>query len=221
MSTLPNHAMDEGSCFGGVAIVGSAGGIPALIELLGSLKATFPLPIFVAQHLPRTESALDRLLSRHCQLPVQWASSGVCGQLKGVYLASPGTGLRLTSSGIEIDMLPLPSTSWLTTGDSMFRSVFSVFEARTMAIVLSGMLPAGVEGLRTVRAGGGITMAQNRKSCTDFEMPSAAIDLGKAELVCPPWRMAQIMTLVAEDWKQAGPVPVHQNTPAVSGWRSL
>ena len=84
----------------------------------------------------------------------------------------------------------------------MIHSVFSHFGSRTTAIVLSGMLPAGVEGLRAVRAGGEITMAQNRRSATDFEMPSAAIDLGRAEIVCSPSRMAQVLTLLAQDWRE-------------------
>ena len=62
------------------------------------------------------------------------------------------------------------------------------------------MLPAGVEGIRTVRAGGGITMAQNRRSAFAFDMPSAAIDLGRAEIVVPPRRMAEMLEIIAEDW---------------------
>lgn len=82
----------------------------------------------------------------------------------------------------------------------MIQSLVSIFGQRTVAIVLSGMLPAGVNGVRAVRAAGGITMAQNRISASDFEMPSAAIDYGKAEIVAPPWRMAQMLQLIAEDW---------------------
>jgi len=60
--------------------------------------------------------------------------------------------------------------------------------------------PAGVNGMRSVRAAGGITMAQDRISASDFEMPSAAIDYGKAEIVAPPWRMAQMPQFVADEW---------------------
>ena len=43
-------------------------------------------------------------------------------------------------------------------------------------------------------------MAQDRISASDFEMPSAAIDYGKAEITAPPWRMAEMLQLIAEDW---------------------
>jgi chemotaxis response regulator CheB len=120
--------------------------------------------------------------------------------MKGVTLAVPGTGIRVTVSGTEIDRLSPLSASWLPSGDRMIQSLVPIFGVRTIAIVLSGMLPAGVEGIRAVRACGGITMAQNRASASDFEMPSAAIDFGRAEIVAPPWRMAEMLTLLAEEW---------------------
>jgi chemotaxis response regulator CheB len=71
MVMVPSPMMVEGSCFGALAIVASAGGIPALIQLLGGLGKAFPLPIFVAEHLPRIESALDQVLT--------WALPFACG----------------------------------------------------------------------------------------------------------------------------------------------
>jgi two-component system, chemotaxis family, protein-glutamate methylesterase/glutaminase len=197
----PNRAADDGSCLGAVAIVASAGGISALIELLGGLEGTFPLPIYVAQHLPRIDSKLDLILSQKCSLPVRWARGGKQDRSNGVHLACPGTSIRLTADGIAIDRLALPPSSWLASGDRMIQSVLSVFASRTVAIVLSGMLPAGVEGIRAVRRIGGITMAQDRRSSASFDMPSAAIDFGKAEIVCSPRRMAQMLSLIAEGWQ--------------------
>ncbi|HEU5016355.1 MAG TPA: chemotaxis protein CheB [Pseudolabrys sp.] len=206
MASVPNRSTIDGSCFGAVAIVASAGGIPALIELFRGLEPTFPLPIFVAQHLPRIPSSLDRILSWHSMLPVRWAEPATQSNLAGVYLARPGTGIRLTTSGIDIDVLPAPATAWLSSGDRMIESVFARFGQHTAAIVLSGMMPAGVEGIRAVRHGGGITIAQDRSS-SHLEMPAAAIDFGKAEIVCPPLRMARVLNLLAAEWGQAKEQP--------------
>jgi two-component system chemotaxis response regulator CheB len=195
-----NRLASQRSYCGAIGIVASAGGIPALIDLLGGLNRRFPLPIFVAQHLPRTFSNLDTILSSRCSLQVRWAKSDNSEELSGVTLAVPGTGIRLTPTGIRIDRLALPPSSWLPSGDRMIQSLVSTFGQKTVAIVLSGMLPAGVDGVRSVRAAGGITMAQDRSSASDFEMPSAAIDYGKAEIVAPPWRMAEMLRLIAEDW---------------------
>lgn len=205
MASFPNRIVGDGSSLGAIAVVASAGGIPALIELLSGLEETFPLPIFVAQHLPRLPSQLDLILSRKCRLPVQWAQQGKYDRSKGVHLAYPGTSLRLTPRGIEIDVLALPPASWLASGDRMIESMVALFGSRSIAIVLSGMLPAGVEGIRAVRWGGGITMAQDRVSAINFEMPSAAIDFGRAEIVCSPSQMAKVLTLIAQDWQEGPP----------------
>lgn len=203
MSVAPsNRLASQGSYCGAIGIVASAGGIPALIELLSRLDGTFPIPIFVAQHLPRSFSNLDLILSRHCPLRVRWADSGRVDDLAGVTLAVPGTGIRITASGIEIDRLAQSSTSWLTSGDRMIQSLVSVFGRRTVGIVLSGMLPAAIEGMKAVAAAGGITMAQDR-AATYFEMPSAAIDFGRAEIMAPPARMAEMLALIAEEWRDS------------------
>ena len=147
----PNLLPNQGSYRGAIGIVASAGGIPALIELLGGPNRTFPLPIFVAQHLPRSFSNLDLILSHRCSLQVRWAKSDHMKDLSGVTLAIPGTGIRLTPTGIRIERLASLPSSWLPSGDRMIQSLVSTFGQKTVAIVLSGMLPAGVNGVRSVR----------------------------------------------------------------------
>jgi two-component system, chemotaxis family, protein-glutamate methylesterase/glutaminase len=77
----------------------------------------------------------------------------------------------------------------------------AIYGSRTVGVVLSGMLSAGVRGLRAVRACGGFAMAQVRGSSGCFDMPSAAIDFGKAEIVLPPERLALALTIIAEEWR--------------------
>jgi hypothetical protein len=57
--------------------------------------------------------------------------------------------------------------------DHLIQSVFDIHQARTVAIVLSGALPAGIKGLRAVNAGGGITMAQDAETAGNFGQVSA------------------------------------------------
>jgi hypothetical protein len=40
-----------------------------------------------------------------------------------------------------------------------------------------------------------------RFSAREFAMPSAAVDLGKAEVVCPPFKMASMLTVIVDDWR--------------------
>jgi chemotaxis response regulator CheB len=185
-----------------VGVLASAGGIPALIELLQALPADFELPILIAQHLPRQASSLAAILSWRSALKVCWAENCAHPQSGRVYLAPPGTSMTLTALGLALTTLPPHSSAWLPSADRMLQSLAEHFGARAIAIVLSGMLPAGVNGVRAVRAIGGITMAQNAKA-TAFEMPSAAIDLGKAEIVAPPSRIAAALRVVSHEWAQS------------------
>jgi two-component system chemotaxis response regulator CheB len=160
---------------GAVAIVASAGGIPALIALLRCLPDTFPLPIFVAQHLPRHASTLDSVLSWHSPLNVRWALEADRAHGGCVYLVPPGMRLDVNASGFQLSPLAAAPSSWLASGDHLIDSMVAAYGARSIGIVLSGMLPAGVNGLRAIKAAGGFTLAQDRTSSDYFDMPAAAI----------------------------------------------
>lgn len=149
---------------GAVVVVASAGGIPALISLLGSLPDTFPLPIFVAQHLARCPSALDQILGWHCALSVSWATQGVQPRQGRVDLVPPGMQLSVTAAGFQVSQLAPLSSSWLPSGDHLINSVAALYGARSIGIALSGAMPAGVNGLRAVKACGGFAMARDRTS---------------------------------------------------------
>lgn len=184
---------------GVIGLVASAGGIPALIEILKILPADFALPMLVAQHLAQQPSSLAAVLSWRTALTVCWAEEFVQPQRGRVYLVPPGTCVTLTDSGFAVlPLAPVPS-AWLPSGDRMLHSLVQSYGARTVAVVLSGMLPAGVNGVRAVRASGGVTMAQDADALA-FEMPSAAIDIGRAEIVGPPAHIASALRLVAEQW---------------------
>lgn len=185
-----------------IGLVASAGGIPALTELLQALPCDFALPIVVAQHLPRRASSLARILSWRSALEVCWAEHGMFPCRGRVYLVPPGTSLTLTDDGFTVLPLPLRPSAWLPMADRMLHSIVENYRARSIAIVLSGMLPAGVNGVRAVRAVGGITMAQDARALA-FEMPSAAIDIGRAEIVGPPLSIAAALRVVADQWGHA------------------
>jgi len=110
--------------------------------------------------------------------------------------------------------LPPTSAIWLGTGDRLINSVAAVYGARSIAIVLSGMMSAGICGLRAVRAQGGITMAQNDASSAYFDMPCAAIDFGKADIILPPSRLAGALQVIAEEW--ATPANAQQGRGPIS-----
>jgi two-component system chemotaxis response regulator CheB len=196
---VSNDFTDKSSA---VAIIGSAGAIPALSELLAWLPATFPFPIIVAQHLsPDSPSVLPAILARRSRLAVKWAEPGEM-PLGGVYLVPRGHQLVIGANGFAISRLAPLARSWLACPDALLLSLAQWYGAAAIGIVLSGALAAGIAGIRAILACGGIVLAQNEISSSHFEMPVGAIDLGKAELVLSPTRMAEVLLMLADEREQ-------------------
>jgi two-component system chemotaxis response regulator CheB len=83
--------------------------------------------------------------------------------------------------------------------DYLFRSVALHFPGRSIAAVLTGMGNDGTEGLRMLKRGGSLTIAQDEASCVVFGMPKEAIAAGVVDTVVPLSKIAgTIMRAIAE-----------------------
>ena len=56
---------------------------------------------------------------------------------------------------------------------------------KVLGILLTGMGEDGAEGMATIRAGGGVTIAESESSCVVYGMPRAAVQRGGAGWVLP------------------------------------
>jgi two-component system chemotaxis response regulator CheB len=191
-------AEDAMPASGAVAIIGSAGGIPALIDLLAMLPVYFPLPIIVAQHLSRdVPSILPKILARHTHLPVKWAEDDEHPRPGIVYVLPPGCQLHIQAGRFLISPLAPSPKSWLACPSILLKSLAQCYGEAAVGIVLSGVLPVGISGLRAIQAKGGVTIAQDEVSSSHFDMPRSAIDLGKVDIVLPPERIAEALAVLA------------------------
>lgn len=203
----------------GVAIAASAGGIPALIAMLRAHDRPFSFPLFVTLHLPRDRaSLLPRVLRWHSHHEVEWAEHGRRPAAGTVHLCPPGYGMRVGKAGFELSPLPALSTSWLACPDSLFESVAETYKSGAVGIVLSGMMAVAVNGLRAIRAEGGLTIAQSQGSSSHGEMPGAAVDFGKADIALPPARIAEALATLD---REAGLPPPPQLAGSASRARRL
>lgn len=180
-----------------VVVLASAGGIAATTEVLSALPVPFPAPIFLSQHLPHDRtSELAPLLQRRLKLEVKWAASGPRAVPGTVYVVPPAHELDVRPSGLIVRRLQEAWFNWFNSADVLLRSVAATYGAGAIAVTLSGMMATGVAGLRAIRQQGGVTLAQNEQSSSFFPMPRAAIDLGMADMVFPPERIAEALTLL-------------------------
>lgn len=157
-----------------VAIGASAGGVEALHVVVQSLPVDFPAAVLVVQHMdPRHRSLLAQLLRRHSRLLVKQASDGELLRPGTVYLAAPDAHLlvrdgRLVFSGRPHVHFSRPSI------DLLFASVADAYGDRAVGVVLSGTGMDGADGVRAIKAKGGVTIVQNPASAAHSGMPQAA-----------------------------------------------
>jgi two-component system chemotaxis response regulator CheB len=189
-----------------VTIGVSTGGPHALQYVFSQLPADFRGTILVVQHMPENFTEMfARRLDETCALRVKEAQSGDL-LMPGRVLICPG------SRHLKVKRLPLGNVALLSdeprirghrpSADVLFRSAAEEFGPQTVAVIMTGMGDDGAEGLGTVKAAGGMTIAQSEESCVVYGMPKAAIDRGYAVRVVGLDAMAS--TLVAQCAPETG-----------------
>ena len=181
-----------------VVVGGSAGGIPALISLLQALPADFPLPVLAVQHLPRQfPSKLPEVLQWHTKRAVKWAEDGEPIQAGMVYIG-PADRHLLVGPDQQLILSSAPRVGWWRPAvDVLFESAAEIYGERVAAVVLSGAMWDGARGIAAVASRGGITIAQDEATSDHFDMPASAIDLGRADLIMNPARIASALQTLA------------------------
>jgi two-component system CheB/CheR fusion protein len=182
----------------------SAGGLEAFSTLLRGLPADANLSVVFVQHLaPQHESALVTLLSAQSAMPVVQAEEGMRVEANHVYVIPPNR--QLVISGQELHVSPRPDDrSQYNPIDTFLASLARSAGRRAAAVVLSGTASDGAAGIREIKTGGGLTIAQAPQTARYDGMPRAAIATGMVDLVLPP---EQIGTQLAEFAVSSSVVP--------------
>ena len=176
-----------------VAIGASAGGLPALSALLGTLDSEFP-PVVVVQHLdPRHKSQLATLLSRKTRKPIKEAEDGEPITQGMIYIGPPDEHLLVAHGRIQLAHSRLIRFSRPSI-DIMFGSVAAIYGEHAIGVILSGSNRDGADGIAAIRRAGGITIAQDPITAEYRIMPQAAIDTGCVDLVVPLEKMGSVLS---------------------------
>lgn len=167
----------------------SAGGPPALQEILPVLPRDTTTAVLVAQHMPqRFTSLFAGRLDRLCALPVSEPKDGDRIAPGRIYIAAGGqqTTLDRQPPGIVFRVRPrAASERYAPSADLLMRSVAALFGSRVLAVLMTGMGGDGVAGLRAVKERRGRTMVESEETAAVFGMPRGAIRAGLADRVLP------------------------------------
>jgi two-component system, chemotaxis family, CheB/CheR fusion protein len=174
-----------------VGIGASAGGLPAVTELLSALPPAPGMALVFVSHLsPDHESTLDRLLSKATHMPVRQAHDGDRVQRDHVYVCPPGRDLSIHDGVLRTSspsaLLVVPATI-----DHFFASLARDQHVRARGVLLSGAGADGSEGLQLIRLAGGVAFVQDPASARFDAMPRNAIASGAADIVLKPAAIAR------------------------------
>lgn len=181
---------------GSVPVVGlgaSAGGIEALVQFFDAMPADSGYAFVVVLHLdPTRESQLSSILALHTSMPVVEVEDGVSVEPNRVYAIAPDHDLTLKGDTLHLTE-PEQPRGHRHPVDVLFRSLAEQRQQRTVAVILSGTGTNGTQGLKEVRAAGGLILIQDPMTAHFDGMPRSAIDAGLADRVLAAGEMPETL----------------------------
>jgi len=178
-----------GKCTRVIAIASSTGGPRALAEIIPQIPGDLGAAVLVVQHMPKEfTSSLAQRLNDMSAVTVAEAEDGQVITASRVYLAPGGVHMVVAPSpnGPIIRLEPGPPVWGVRpAADPLFKSVASVYGPAAIGVILTGMGHDGAQGLRVLRAAGGVGVVQDEASSLIYGMPQAALAAAGADNVVP------------------------------------
>ncbi|WP_437539543.1 chemotaxis protein CheB [Sorangium sp. So ce726] len=195
-----------------ITIGASAGGVEALIVLLGGLPADLPASLFVVLHLPPTaRSMLATILGRSTRLQVGVAVDGEPIERGRVYVA-PVDNHLLLGDGVVRVVHSARENGHRPAVDPLFRTAAEVYGVRVIGVVLSGMRDCGTAGLLDVKRYGGIAVVQDPQDALFSEMPQNALDNVPVDHCVPLARLSPLLTDLVHQKASRSPAEARAGT---------
>lgn len=166
-----------------VGLGGSAGSLKAFQAFLAAMGDDSGMAFVVVSHLaPERESQLPELLGKVTSMPVHLVHAAVAAQADHVYVIAPNRHLDIrdaTLRAVPVDAHhAIPTTIY-----RFFRALAADQGPKAVGIVFSGSGSDGSEGIRAIKAHGGLTLVQSPHTAQFQGMPRSAIDTGMADHV--------------------------------------
>ena len=201
-----------------VGIGASAGGLAAFEAFFSGMPAdTDPGMAFVlVQHLaPDHESILAALIQRYTRMKVFEVQDGMAVRVNCAYIIPPNRDMAFLDGTLQL-LQPVAPRGHRLPIDFLFRSLAQDQHERAIGIVLSGTGSDGTLGVRSIKGGGGMVMAQHPASCEFDGMPRSALATGLVDYELAPAEMPpQLMAYAHQAFgKPSLPDPEGARAPA-------
>lgn len=191
-----------------VVIGASAGGLEALLAVVGRLPADLPAAVFVVLHLPMgARSALADILARAGKLPACAAQDGSPIAAGQIYVAPPNRYHLVLQPGQMRLVYGPRENGTRPAADPLFCSAARVYGPRVVGVILSGTGADGTEGLKAVVGGGGVAIVQEPREAQFAGMPHVAIHRDSVSYVLPAAEIGPRLDQLARKPSQPGDDP--------------
>ncbi|MFB4162686.1 chemotaxis response regulator protein-glutamate methylesterase [Alteribacillus sp. JSM 102045] len=171
-----------------LAIGTSTGGPKALQKVLPHLKADFPAPIFIVQHMPPafTRSLADRL-DQLSNITIKEADDGEIVKKGKAYIAPGGKHLTVRKMGrsliTEVTSAP-PQNSHRPSVDVLFSSLAELEDYSGAALIMTGMGSDGAKGLVEMKKRQScVALTESQNTAIVYGMPKAAAETAGADYI--------------------------------------
>ncbi|HUS08512.1 MAG TPA: chemotaxis protein CheB, partial [Bryobacteraceae bacterium] len=178
---------DDRPAAGSFPVVGvgaSAGGLEAFTQLLHALPPDTGMAFVFIQHLdPKHVSMLRQLLSRETSMGVSEAVHQSLVEPNHVYVIPQNTCMSIRSNRLLLE--PRSGRHHMPV-NSFLQSLAVEMKSKAIGVILSGTGSDGTVGLKAVKAGGGISFAQEPVWAKFPGMPRSAIAARCVDFILPP-----------------------------------
>jgi chemotaxis response regulator CheB len=186
-----------------VCIGGSAGALPAYVEILRQIPVLSGSATVIVSHraLGSQSTSLLELLARAAAVEVVEVTDGMLLEPDRIFVAPPHK--KITTDGVVLILADEEPHGWPTLISDFLVSLASTCRSRATAIILSGMGHDGSSALAAIKQGGGRTFAQSdadyphmpdaavATNCVDFTLSAHRIGKHLASLNAPPRRRSR------------------------------
>lgn len=175
-----------------VGIGASAGGLEPLERLFSNIPDNIRCAFIVVQHLsPDYKSLMNKLLERVTHIPISIIKNNTEIKENTIYLNPPRK--TVTISGNKLFLQDQDSNILHLPIDAFFKSLGKEKKDLSLGVILSGTGRDGSEGIKTIKANGGIVITQDLKSAKFTGMPQNAILTGSVDYSFKPEQLAKVI----------------------------
>jgi two-component system chemotaxis response regulator CheB len=201
---MPKHDM--------IVIGASAGGVEALVTLVGSLPPDLPGALFLVLHIPaQSPSLLPEILNRSGLLHALHPVDGQEIQYGHIYIAPPDHHLMVEEGIVHIVRGPKENRHRPAI-DPLFRSAARTYGTRVVGVILTGSMDDGTAGLLAIKRRGGKTIVQDPQDALFASMPQSAIAHVEVDHVIPLSDMGPLLAqLIHEPAAEEGSFPIPED----------